>query len=132
MDLDDIEHNTRDGLHLASLAGAWIALVGGLGGLRDYSGLAFDPQLPDSLTRLAFRVTMLGQLIHVEVTRDQATYTLMTGDGLTISHAGQPIDLKAGKPAVRRLSPRPAPGPRPTQPPGREPKRALAAPPRAT
>ena len=27
MDLDDLEHNTRDGLHIASLAGTWIALV---------------------------------------------------------------------------------------------------------
>ena len=35
MDLDDLEHNTRDGLHIASLAGAWIALVAGFGGMRD-------------------------------------------------------------------------------------------------
>ncbi len=31
MDLDDLEHNTRDGLHIASLAGTWIALVAGSG-----------------------------------------------------------------------------------------------------
>ena len=35
MDLDDLEHNTRDGLHIASLAGTWIALVAGLAGMRD-------------------------------------------------------------------------------------------------
>ena len=35
MDLDDLEHNTRDGLHIASLAGAWIAAVAGFGGMRD-------------------------------------------------------------------------------------------------
>ena len=34
MDLHDLEHNTRDGVHIASLAGTWIALVGGFGGLR--------------------------------------------------------------------------------------------------
>ena len=38
MDLDDLEHNTRDGVHIASLAGAWIALVAGFGGMRDYGG----------------------------------------------------------------------------------------------
>ena len=32
MDLDDLEHNTRDGLHMASLAGSWIAAVAGFGG----------------------------------------------------------------------------------------------------
>ena len=34
MDLDDLEHNTRDGLHIASLAGSWIVLVQGFGGMR--------------------------------------------------------------------------------------------------
>src|SRR5204863_3087535 len=38
MDLDDLEHNTRDGLHIASLAGSWIAAVAGFGGLRDHGG----------------------------------------------------------------------------------------------
>ena len=38
MDLDDLEHNTRDGVHIASLAGSWIAAVVGFGGLRDHSG----------------------------------------------------------------------------------------------
>jgi alpha,alpha-trehalose phosphorylase len=36
IDLDDLEHNTRDGLHIASLAGTWLALVLGLGGMRNY------------------------------------------------------------------------------------------------
>ena len=35
MDLGDLEHNTRDGLHMASLAGSWIAAVAGFGGMRD-------------------------------------------------------------------------------------------------
>jgi trehalose/maltose hydrolase-like predicted phosphorylase len=35
IDLDDLEHNTRDGLHIASLAGAWIVAVSGFGGMRD-------------------------------------------------------------------------------------------------
>ena len=34
IDLDDLEHNTSDGLHMASLAGSWVALVWGLGGLE--------------------------------------------------------------------------------------------------
>ena len=34
MDLRDVEHNTSDGVHMASLAGAWIALVAGFGGMR--------------------------------------------------------------------------------------------------
>ena len=47
MDLDNLERNTGDGLHIASLAGAWIALVAGFGGMRDHGGrLTFAPRLP--------------------------------------------------------------------------------------
>src|SRR5881398_1684028 len=56
IDLDDLEHNTRDGLHIASLAGSWVAAVAGFGGMRDHGGeLAFAPRLPEALTRLTFR-----------------------------------------------------------------------------
>ncbi len=49
MDLDDLEHNTRDGIHIASLAGTWIAAVGGFGGMRDHDGeLSFAPRLPEN------------------------------------------------------------------------------------
>ncbi len=57
MDLHDLEHNTRDGLHIASLAGSWLALVAGFGGFRDHDGvLTFAPRLPPGLGRLAFRI----------------------------------------------------------------------------
>src|SRR5581483_859005 len=47
IDLDDIEHNTRDGLHLAALAGTWIVAVAGFGGMRDHDGeLSFKQRLP--------------------------------------------------------------------------------------
>ena len=61
MDLDDLEHNTRDGVHIASLAGAWIAAVAGLGGMRDHDGrLSFTPRLPGALSRLRFRLYVPG------------------------------------------------------------------------
>ena len=52
IDLDNLEHNTRDGLHIASLAGAWIVAVAGFGGMRDHDGtLTFAPRLPERLSR---------------------------------------------------------------------------------
>ena len=71
MDLHDLEHNTVDGLHIASLAGAWIAAVAGFGGMRDHDGkLTFAPRLPPRLERLAFRLSFRGSLLKVEVTAD--------------------------------------------------------------
>ena len=48
MDLGDLEHNTRDGLHMASLAGSWIAAVAGFGGMRNHGG---ELQLPPAAAR---------------------------------------------------------------------------------
>src|SRR5262249_32436872 len=62
IDLHDLEHNTRDGLHIASLAGACIAAVAGLGGLRDQGDrVSFAPRLPARLDRLAFRLICRGR-----------------------------------------------------------------------
>ena len=44
IDLEDLQHNTRDGLHIASLAGAWIGTVAGFGGLRDHDGQLASPR----------------------------------------------------------------------------------------
>ena len=62
MDLEDLEHNTRDGVHIASLAGTWLVAVAGFGGMRDHFGkLTFRPRLPDALTRLQFRLMFRGR-----------------------------------------------------------------------
>jgi alpha,alpha-trehalose phosphorylase len=121
MDLHDLEHNTRDGLHIASLAGTWIALVSGFGGLRHQRGdVSFAPRLPEGLTRLAFTLLIRGQRLRVEVTGQTASYELAEGEPLRIMHHGGKVQLQAGKPQVRPVPAAPA-RPRPSQPPGREP-----------
>jgi alpha,alpha-trehalose phosphorylase len=121
MDLDNLEHNTGDGLHIASLAGAWIALVCGFGGMRDSGGsLTFAPRLPDPLTSLTFSVLWRQQRLCVRVTGSEATYTLGGGDPVGLAHHGRVFALTAGEPVTYPIPPV-EPGPRPVQPPGREP-----------
>jgi alpha,alpha-trehalose phosphorylase len=122
MDLHDFEHNARDGLHVASLAGTWIAFIVGLGGMRDHDDhLEFAPRLPDGLTRLAFSLLHRGLCLHVDVSTHEARYSLTRGTGpLKVIHHGEALQV-AGAEAVARAIP-PAPErPPPTQPPGREP-----------
>jgi alpha,alpha-trehalose phosphorylase len=123
LDLGDIHHNTKDGIHLASLAGAWIALVSGFGGMRDYGGtLRFDPRLPPMLPRLAFRLTFKGRRIKVDVEQRSATYTLAHGESLEIVHHDDAVTIAPGEPATRPIPPT-APREPPSQPPGRAPTR---------
>jgi len=127
MDLRDLENNTRDGVHIASLAGTWLALVAGFGGLRHWDGTVnFAPHLPDGLTRLAFTLLIRGRRLRVEITHEEATYSLTDGDPLEIMHYGEKVGLSGKKPQVRPLQAVP-PLPRPSQPPGREPARRRSA-----
>ena len=121
MDLDDLEHNVRDGVHIASLAGSWTALVAGFGGLRSHDGsLSFAPRLPDGIIRLAFRVMFRGRSLRVEVRATEATYRLLDGLPLVVWHHGDEITLSVDEAVTRPISPMQA-GPRPTQPAGRTP-----------
>ncbi|MFI5675315.1 glycoside hydrolase family 65 protein [Streptomyces cellulosae] len=121
MDLADLEHNTRDGLHIASLAGSWTALVAGFGGLRrDGDSLRFAPRLPDRFSRLAFTLQVLGRRLRVEIGPDKATYTLVSGSPLTIRHHGASLTVNGDGPVVRVIPPQ-ATRPTPEQPPHRSP-----------
>ena len=91
IDLHDLDHNTRDGLHIASLAGAVWAAVGGFGGLRDHGGLLFAPRLAGGLDELAFRYVFRGRRLRIEVTQEEARYTLLEGEPLEITHHGSAL-----------------------------------------
>ena len=100
IDLQDRQRNTRDGLHMAALAGAWTALVDGFGGMRTSGGkLAFAPRLPADITRLAFRIRYRGRKLRLQITERQTTYELLDGDPMPITHHGEPV-LLAGIPVV--------------------------------
>jgi alpha,alpha-trehalose phosphorylase len=126
MDLHDIEHNAGDGLHIASLAGGWLALVAGFGGMRDTGDrLRFRPQLPPGWQRLHFSVRPRGQELHVDITPEQVTYSLDGDAELVFTHCSgeraSEVRLKPGRSVTRKWRPVRARTPRPTQPAGREP-----------
>jgi alpha,alpha-trehalose phosphorylase len=122
MDLHDLEHNVKDGVHMASLAGAWTALVAGFGGMRLQNNLlSFAPRLPDVLERLAFHIQYRGSRIRVEVGAQDATYRLLDGPPLKVLHHGEEVFLTE-EAITRDIPDIPIKvGPRPTQPPGRAP-----------
>ena len=104
MDLHDLEQNTRDGVHIASLAGAWIAAVAGFGGMRDHGGkLSFAPRLPARLERLVFRLLFRGRCLKVDATKSHASYVLLGGAPLEISHHGKSILATTDEPVTEPI-----------------------------
>jgi alpha,alpha-trehalose phosphorylase len=126
MDLKDLEHNTRDGLHLAALAGAWTALVVGFGRMRAVDGrLRFSPRLPDGLNRIAFRIRYRDRRLRVEIHPQHAIYRLTSGQPLELSHHGQLFDLASEAVTLPIPDGRAPREPSPRQPSGRSPAQRL-------
>ncbi|WP_405792215.1 glycoside hydrolase family 65 protein [Streptomyces sp. NBC_01506] len=124
IDLEDLEHNTRDGLHIASLAGAWMVLVAGFGGMRHgWDRLEFSPRLPEEIRRLAFTMQFRGRHLRVEITATTATYSVSSGDPLEIHHYGDRVTVHGGAPEARAI-PAVEASPTPEYPPGRRPNAA--------
>jgi alpha,alpha-trehalose phosphorylase len=122
MDLADLERNTRDGLHLASLAGVWIALVAGLAGMRDHAEpVRFDPRLPPGIDRLVVRLLRAGQRIVVEITPTQTTYRNEGEHEVALVHQDELLNLLPGTTQARPTPMVVTEGAPPSAPPGRAP-----------
>jgi len=121
IDLRDLAFNTRDGVHLAALAGSWLVLVAGFGGMRDHGDtLHFAPRLPARLTRMSFRLLYRDRRLCVTVDRSEARYELLDGKALALRHHGKNFTLRPATPQVLAV-PRAPQRKRPAQPPGRSP-----------
>ena len=100
MDLADVGGNVKDGAHIASMGGTWMAIVYGLAGLRDYGGkISFNPKRPPRTRSVRFPLTVRGKLLEVMIERDKVTYVLTQGKALTIYHGEEEIKLTKKQPS---------------------------------
>lgn len=85
LDLDNFNRNTREGLHVTSIAMAWANIVYGFAGLRsDGDLLRFAPRMPERWKRLAFSVVCRGQVIRIRMERNETTFSLENGEPVRI------------------------------------------------
>ena len=102
-DLWDSQRNVRDGMHVASCGGTWMAVVYGFAGLRDDSGqLTFKPSLPPHWQKLRFRLRVRRTLLEVEFTQREACYRVLEGGPFALRHRNERIVVEAG--SERRLA----------------------------
>ncbi len=94
LDLDDYNGNTEQGLHMTSMAGAWMSLVYGFGGMRsDGKRISFHPTIPKKWKSYSFRVLYRGAVIEVRVDRKQAVFERLDGPSVSIDIHGQKTRL---------------------------------------
>jgi maltose phosphorylase len=94
LDLDDYNRNTREGLHITSIAAAWLNIVYGFGGTRtDGDLLSFSPSLPSAWRSYAFRLVFHGTMIRVSVGQDSTVFQALGATAITVRIYGQTYTL---------------------------------------
>jgi len=99
VDVADTAGNLRDGVHVASAGGVWIAVVYGFAGYRWRTRVPeFSPVLARRCRRLSIPQMLRGSLLEVDVEEHQVTYSVRSGNPVTATHYGQEFTVSAGSP----------------------------------
>jgi alpha,alpha-trehalose phosphorylase len=99
LDLDNTHGNTHFGVHTAAMAGTWLGVAYGFGGMRVMNGqVRFAPTLPKQWQHYQFRIHLHGSLLQVRVTASGTQYTLLRGEALVFLHRGAPVNVTPAAP----------------------------------
>ena len=72
LDLDDYNKEVEEGLHITSMAGTWMSIVEGFGGMRVKNNqLHFEPKIPAQWKGYSFKVNFRNAIVKVEVTHQE-------------------------------------------------------------
>jgi maltose phosphorylase len=98
LDLDDYNKEVEEGLHITSMAGTWMSIVEGFGGMRVVDDkLSFTPRIPKQWKAYSFKVNFRNRILKVKVTEAGASFDLEGTDEMSIRVNGKRLVLKAGE-----------------------------------
>ncbi|HEA31006.1 MAG TPA: glycoside hydrolase family 65 protein [Leeuwenhoekiella sp.] len=96
LDLDDYNKEVHEGLHITSMAGTWMSVIEGFGGMRiKEDKLSFEPKMPDAWDGFSFKINFRGQTLKISVAKDKVGFSLDQGDALDILVNGKEIRVQA-------------------------------------
>lgn len=94
LDLDNINNDTEDGLHITSMAGSWLSMAHGFAGMRTTDGLSLNPFLPEVWKGYAFQFHYRNRVIRVSVRTGEACVELLEGAPLSLTLCGEEVHLE--------------------------------------
>ncbi|MEX0312781.1 MAG: glycoside hydrolase family 65 protein [Allomuricauda sp.] len=98
LDLDDYNKEVEEGLHITSMAGTWMSIVEGFGGMRvKKDQLCFTPQIPKQWKSYSFKLNFRNQIVTITVAHQEVNFEISGDKELTIKVNEKPIVLIPGK-----------------------------------
>jgi maltose phosphorylase len=103
LDLDDYNNEVSDGLHITSMAGAWLAVVEGFSGMRIVdSRVHFNPLIPVNWKSYSFHVRSNNAQIEVSVSKDSVSINNLSEKSLQLVVCSKDYEIEgSGKLAVK-------------------------------
>ena len=96
LDLDDYNKEVEEGLHITSMAGTWMSVVEGFGGMRVRDDkLSFTPRIPKEWDSYSFKINFRNRIIKVNVTKEGSSYELEGADEMSIRVNGKRLVLSS-------------------------------------
>jgi maltose phosphorylase len=85
LDLDDYNKEVKEGCHITSMAGTWMSIVEGFGGMRVKNDtLYFSPKIPDQWEAYSFKVNFRHEILEIIVSKDKIQFSLEGSSPLEI------------------------------------------------
>src|SRR5680860_929981 len=95
LDLDDYNNEVKEGCHITSMAGTWMSIVEGFGGMRVVNDqLSFNPRIPEQWKAYSFKVNFRNQILKIEVTSNKSSFHLEGTEPIFILVHGKETELK--------------------------------------
>lgn len=94
LDLDDYNKEVEEGLHITSMAGTWMSVVEGFGGMRVKNDvLSFEPKIPKGWDSYAFKINFRNQILKIDVAQNGTSFKLEGDSDLTIMVNGKSVEI---------------------------------------
>ena len=99
LDLDDYNKEVEEGCHITSMAGTWMSIVEGFGGMRVVNDtLSFEPRIPKEWDAYSFKVNFRNQVVKVNVSQKGSTFEVEGNSTLSIILNGEALKISPSQP----------------------------------
>jgi maltose phosphorylase len=107
LDLDDYNKEVAEGLHITSMAGTWLAIVEGFGGMRIKSDMvSLNPLIPKQWKSYSFHTRFREVLFRVKVTNAKIEVTNLSGKTIRINIFEKVFEVKGFEIVFYHLPPK--------------------------
>jgi maltose phosphorylase len=92
LDLDDYNKEVEEGCHITSMAGTWMSIVEGFGGMRVKDNtLHFSPKIPKEWSGYSFKINFRNQILTVSINHNETTFSIDGDTDLSIVNNGKTV-----------------------------------------